>query len=272
MRTFFSLLALMVFLFPRESIAQSPTVTQDPSYACLGPGGATGGQQCQFVVCSGDTATYTVSLQADTYFWNILTLSGPSPVIIGGNTSAEFVVYYPAAGLYYLQVELTVGGGSAQGGGAVYFVGGNVCAVESVIADFTTSYPVNNGCIDICKNTTVTFYNNSSANTETSIWNFGDGSVLVTNGAGPVTHTYTTPGSYTVTLTAKTECCSDEATLCVNVDSREGPDIFCVSQICGDDAGVQYCTNATCTSYDWNIIPASAGSIVSGAGTSCITV
>lgn len=274
MRHFTLFLALMVFLFARESIAQTSDISQDPYYACAGPGGgSTGGQQCKLIVCSGDTATYTINVTGDTYSWNIFAVSGPSPIVIGGNTSPTFTVYYPSAGNYVLEVLITSGGGGAQGGGGTTTAASTfICAVEGVIADFTTSYPVDNGCISICKNTTVTFYNNSSANTTTSVWNFGDGSVLVTAGAGPVTHTYTTPGTYTVTLTAKTECCTDVAELCVIVDAREGPDIYCVSQICGDDAGVQYCTNATCTSYDWSIIPASAGTIVSGAGTGCITV
>ncbi|WP_448539589.1 PKD domain-containing protein [Roseiflexus sp.] len=50
--------------------------------------------------------------------------------------------------------------------------------------------------------TTVTFTNLSGGDVVTSTWNFGDGSpTLTVNHTGTVTHTYTTPGVYTVTLT-----------------------------------------------------------------------
>jgi sugar lactone lactonase YvrE/PKD repeat protein len=69
---------------------------------------------------------------------------------------------------------------------------------KTVTADFTASPTVGS------PGTTVTFTNLSGGDVVTSTWNFGDGSPSLTvTHTDPVTHTYTTPGVYTVTLTVE---------------------------------------------------------------------
>jgi gliding motility-associated-like protein len=79
--------------------------------------------------------------------------------------------------------------------------------------------------VPACVNSTVTFinnsipgYNNSCAQTGTYAWNFGDGSPVVTAvNLNSQTHVYTTPGTYTVTLTATNACgnSSDSHEVCI---------------------------------------------------------
>ncbi|MGC9084503.1 MAG: PKD domain-containing protein, partial [Anaerolineae bacterium] len=69
---------------------------------------------------------------------------------------------------------------------------------KTVTADFTASPTVGN------PGTTVTFTNLAGGDVVTATWDFGDGSpALVVNHTNPVTHTYTAPGTYTVTLTVE---------------------------------------------------------------------
>jgi sugar lactone lactonase YvrE len=69
---------------------------------------------------------------------------------------------------------------------------------KTVTADFTASPLIG------LPGTTVTFTNLSGGDVVTATWNFGDGSpALTVNHTGTVTHTYTTPGVYTVTLTVE---------------------------------------------------------------------
>jgi PKD repeat protein len=69
---------------------------------------------------------------------------------------------------------------------------------KTVTADFTASPTVGS------PGTTVTFTNLAGGDVLTTTWNFGDGSPALTVAhTDPVTHTYTTPGVYTVTLTVE---------------------------------------------------------------------
>ena len=69
---------------------------------------------------------------------------------------------------------------------------------KTVTADFTASPTVGS------PGTTVTFTNLAGGDVLTTTWNFGDGSpALTVTHTDPVTHTYTTPGVYTVTLTVE---------------------------------------------------------------------
>lgn len=94
-------------------------------------------------------------------------------------------------------------------------IAGNECSSDSsqipvVVTSNTGTITLNmsvKGAPYQCAPATYTFYTNSTGAT-TYIWNFGDGSFSVpgTNGKDSVTHVYTTPGTYYVTLTGTTAC------------------------------------------------------------------
>ncbi len=260
-------LFLLFFFF--SSRAQLPSVIeQSPQYVCNSTGSAVGGQ-CT-AACVGDVVSYSTTLSGDTYQWFI----PPEGQIIGPSDSSIVYVSWNTPGTYLIKVkvcmdlEMNPVMGFAQCDSVLTVI----CVLPGAVAGISTAYELNNGCIEVCKNTSITFNNDSYANITSSYWNFGDGNTTTTAGAIPVTHTYTTPGTYTVTLIAFRDCCVDTATYCVIVDSLSGPDIYCISPVCGGQTDVTYCTNNTCTSYNWSIVPASAGTITSGNGTSCITV
>ena len=73
----------------------------------------------------------------------------------------------------------------------------------------------------ICSGEAVTFTNLSTGGANSWSWNFGDGTGWQNTGAGAQTHTYFTPGDYTISLVANivggTASCTDTITLPLHV-------------------------------------------------------
>ena len=138
-----------------------------------------------------------------------------------------------------------------------------------------SSYPngtitVSPGISTICLNQSVAFSLSVTGGPFiTYSWDFGDGTIVVNSGASPETHTYITSGTYQVVVTASTECCSTSDTVEVIVDNTEGPNIFCISAVCANTVGAEYCTDAVCSTYDWDV---DGGVITSAPNQPCITV
>ncbi|WP_116106990.1 PKD domain-containing protein [Lewinella sp. IMCC34191] len=100
-------------------------------------------------------------------------------------------------------------------------------------------------------------------------WDFGDGNTAV--GAEPRTHTYTTPGTYEITLTVRDESgCSNDAVFS-SVEVHAVPEVeFAAdaSQACGVPQTVCFTNNTTGgTGYNWDF----GNGLTSGLNTPCIT-
>jgi len=102
--------------------------------------------------------------------------------------TTPFLQTYPGIGTYSVNLAVS-----------------NLCGVDdtvrvvSIVAPPTASITAPSGIL--CQNSAVTFTNGSFGGGNAFSWNFGDGSPLATGG-GPKVHTYTNPGTYTVTLLA----------------------------------------------------------------------
>ncbi len=149
-----------------------------------------------------------------------------------------------------------------------------VCLLNSPIADFTIA-PDDTICV-----TQSISFNNTSVGGTTYSWSFGDGTY--SNAANPPPHTYANPGTYWVVLTvgngSSGSAGNSERCGCYDVDSMKvvvmpgsGPVITspnCKKMLCPGDTAT-YCVSPGCAPYNWNVY---GGTIISGAGTSCITV
>lgn len=121
----------------------------------------------------------------DTWTWDF---GDGSPTVSGQGPHNHT---YPAEGTYSITMSYSGAGGngSSMKQVVVFTAGGDVTA------DFTYTLMGNDGSgIRVC------FNNTSTGPVETSIWDFGDGSPLVTNNSAVVCHTYAGEGSYTVVL------------------------------------------------------------------------
>ncbi len=133
--------------------------------------------------------------------------------------------------------------------------------LEEPVAAIGSVPPAANGTIEICQGQTI-YFENDSENASSYIWDFGD---LNTSTQFEPSHTYATPGNYTVSLIARNECyCNDTIFIDVNVLAAEVPEITCIGTVC-EGTSVTYATTASCGTYDWNIT--GGGIILDGGGT-----
>jgi PKD repeat protein len=102
-----------------------------------------------------------------------------------------------------------------------------LCFYPDSVCDFydCTQYPIdafftsNADTLDIAMGDSLTFIN-TSGNTTSRIWNFGDGSKAYTDGT--VSHAFTQEGTYTVSLKVHHAVCSDTYTKEITVVNSTG--------------------------------------------------
>jgi len=122
--------------------------------------------------------------------------------------------------------------------------------------------PDNLGNIEICQGQEV-FFENTSLNADTYVWYFGDGQNSTQQSPS---HVYDQPGSYSVSLVARTSCfCADTALLTVNVLAVDPPTIDCIGSVC-EGENVTYNAPPGCSSYTWAVSP--NANITGGGGPS----
>ncbi|NVO18930.1 MAG: PKD domain-containing protein [Bacteroidetes bacterium] len=155
-----------------------------------------------------------------------------------------------------------------------------LCLIDGPKAGFLVSH-------DTTCPTTPIHFTNTSLGGSTFHWDFGDGST--SNLANPPDHSYSTPGTYTVTMVTqdmgaghpvqgsgvgevKVPCgCIDTVRKVIVVMPGIGPVInydCCFGTVCAGDT-TSFCTPMVCGTYSWSV---TNGTIVSGLNTSCIKV
>lgn len=114
---------------------------------------------------------------------------------------------------------------------------------------FQTQPSSSGNVLNVCAGAQVSFINQTSGAT-TYLWDFGNGQY--SSLANPV-YSFTQTGSYTVKLTATSECgCSVMDSLLVQVSYSAGPDIHCRSVVCANDTATYY-TSVSCSNYNWSV-------------------
>ncbi|HNY03730.1 MAG TPA: PKD domain-containing protein, partial [Bacteroidales bacterium] len=226
--------------------------------------GSPAGNGGTMVACKLTPHTYTVypNLPGYSFSWTVIGGTAPS------YTSNPIVVTWGSGTTGYLTVVI-------NGNGCHDSITQSICLIDGPQAGFTVAPN------PVCSGTPVNFTNTSMGG-GAYLWDFGDGTTSTL--ANPPAHVYTTPGTYTVVLTAtdpgapkqgtdiRTPCgCSDTAMRVITVLNGAGPKIettCCYGTVCPGDTS-SFCTPVICTTYNWSV---AGGVIISGSGTNCIKV
>lgn len=230
----------------------------DPDDAGSTSGGAGNGKTI-FYACEDTPITYYVdNIPGYTYTWSN---SAAAPITPGSNP-AEIFITWPNPGTYTVTLVTNTGTGTTT----------EMFCIEVLaapVAAFTTSM----NCV--CLNSPISF-TNTSTGASSYYWDFGDGN----NSTMPnPTHTYNTPGTYTVTLYAYNQnydpmgnplcCCTDSTQMIITVDEKPGPNIYWISTLCEGDSS-KYWTDASGCNFTWAV--SGNGTLVSGQGNDTICV
>lgn len=214
--------------------------------------------------CDSTWVTYSVQNHpGSTYSWIITGAANYTPTITN-----SINVYWTGIGSGMVKVIETDSFGC---------VGEKEICIDIISkphAAFTTLPAAIGGVVNVCKNQSIQFFNQSYAGAGTPLytyeWIWGDGTSTMQNAPAPnATHSYSSAGTYIVQLVVQNECrCKDTFSIKVIVDNMSGPEIFCISTVCPDNT-VTYHTNALCPTYKWTV---SNGTILGDSTQSSVTV
>ncbi len=182
----------------------------DLSY-CLLPGDPTTSETVTFF----NTTTGAVS-----YDWDF----GDGSPIVTTASNAPLLHTYTSYGTFTVTMTAT----HANGCTATQTL--TVVFEKFVSAALTLNITEYNGCAPHNLST----LQNLSVNANTYVWDFGDGTVITTNTLAPPNYSYTTNGTYTITLTASNSCNTATATISpiIIIDAPQGGFVPSVTQGC----------------------------------------
>lgn len=250
------LLLLMLLLPPPAARAQSPSYPspiiiynsnlacqiEEPKQGLLNDDGGI----C-LKVCENTSETYSVNANPNSsYLWSVT-----GGAIVGSSTATSINVTWGPAGRGSVSVTETLDGSQATA---------NLCVdiVSSPSALFTVP-PINEH--SFCLKQEVAFLDASTVQEGTIVawvWDFGDGSH--SNEQNP-THSWNTPGTYTVSLTVYNEChCYSTYSYTVYINSGTPVSISCPSIAC-ENQRTSYTADCDCGGQ-WFV---KGGQIVSSA-------
>jgi len=135
-----------------------------------------------------------------------------------------------------------------------------VQVVDRPKIQLTTSPPLTNNELTICRGEEVQFQN-ETAFAERYEWQFGS---LGSSDLSDPTFTFEEAGTHSVTLVAYNECnCLDSTSFLVKVLESESPSLSCLGTVCAGET-VTYNAEQSCGQYEWVI--SDNGQIVEGGG------
>ena len=222
---------------------------------------------CVSVVTGSATYSIAALANASTYSWTVPT---GMTIFSGQGTNSIFVTWTPGAVSNGLNGTITVTPSNACGAGTS----------SSLAVDLNYTLPVRpasiSGPVRLCPGDQATYSVANVARATSYVWTLPTGMTLV-SGAGTNVINVSVNGSYTggtIACSAANACGTGPdrtRNLSVNTPAASASISGTVSGVCGAN-GVTYTAAAvlTATGYNWSV-PAGA-SIVSGQGTSSITV
>lgn len=212
-------------------------------------------------VCKTGTGyVYTVPsiANATTYNW---TLPAGFTITSGANTNAITVSVAPTA----VSGNITVNGSSICGAGAA--------SPNFAVTANPLPVPVITGPNSPCINTTSNVYATEAGMTGYTWTISAGGTITAGSGTNNISVTWSSAGLKTVTVsyTNGNGCTAATPTSYgVNVSNIPTPTISGPSTVCASTTGVVYTTQTGMSNYQWTV--SLGGTIISGAGTSQITV
>jgi len=210
-------------------------------------GGAGGKDTCYLVCDSSQTIFFSSFVAGATYTWTVTGASGDT-ISTSAIDTTYTVNWGDTLGVAEIHLVVTTPAGCSDS------VTRCVEIIQKPHCKFYGDTVACGGTLNICAGQTVTFTDSSTSSPQSGInswlWNFGD---LTTSTNTNPTHVYTNPGTYIVKLIITTHCgCKDSCMLTVNVDSLQGPHIYCPTTICAGDTAF-YWTDALCNTYNWSV-------------------
>lgn len=122
-----------------------------------------------------------------------------------------------------------------------------------------TPNPVCTGTSVNMNHSTVAGYNSSCSQSTLVTWDFGDGNTLTQFSVDPTFHTYTAPGTYTITLSAGNTCATGDSVRTVCVEDPPVPEFTITPDTaCGPFTAtitdLSDLTNTCAVTYSWQVI------------------